>query len=82
MKLQLFFFNLKKKKSNISVLVFKVYKKFTLICHLYVHVCYVVVYQVGEGAHITFCHEIRQQKHKRKGIQMNLSDARRLRLCI
>jgi len=46
--------NLKKtKKSIIGVLVLKVNISFTYI-HVYVHVCYVVVYQIGEGAPIPF----------------------------
>ena len=47
--------NLKKKKSNICVLVLKEYIFFTYVrVHECVHVCYVVVYQVGEGAPIPF----------------------------
>ena len=50
------FLNLKsvKKKNNIiCVLVLKVNIIFTYV-HVYVHVCYVVVYQDGEGAPILF----------------------------
>ena len=42
-----------KKKSNICVLVLKVYINFTYV-HVFVHVCYVVVNQVGEGTPIPF----------------------------
>jgi len=42
----------RKKKSNICVLVLKVYITFTYV-HVYVLVCYVVVYQVGEGVPIS-----------------------------
>jgi len=47
------FLTLQKKISNICVLVLKVYIMFTYV-HVCVHVCYVVVNQVGEGAPIPF----------------------------